>query len=381
MASKYEALGVDVDKKGIEALRDMTDDLFPGSFCSVVADPADLKLGIILHEDGAGSKPIVSYIYYKETGERHWFEPLAQDVIAMNVDDAVCIGANPIAFSDYVALNGIRLKKEDLLGGLARGFKKAFELLNSTGSKVLFSGGETADLPDIIKTFDVSGTVMARVYLSKVITGRAIAPGDMIVGLRSGGKATYETKENSGIMCNGISLVRHCLLNRQYLKKYPEVGTPEIKGYYGRFMLSEFLPELSMTIGEAILSPTRIYLPIVQEIMRQVEVKAMVHNTGGGLTKCMRLGKRIKYVKDTLPEPDPIFKLIENESKEDPWQMCRNFNMGIGFEVIVKKGDEEEVIRAAKRFGVEAQVIGHCERSAVGNTASVTQSSGTFLYR
>jgi phosphoribosylformylglycinamidine cyclo-ligase len=156
---------------------------------------------------------------------------------------------------------------------------------------------------------------------------------------------------------------------------------PEIKGYYGRFTLGEFLPELGMTIGEAILSPTRIYLPIAQEILRQVEVKAMVHNTGGGLTKCMRLGTRKKYVKESLPEPDPIFKLIENESKEDPWQMCRNFNMGIGFEVIVKKGDEEEVIRAAKRFGVGAQTIGYCERSAVGNTASIRRASSTFLYR
>jgi len=378
--SRYGSLGVDVSKKGIEAIRSITDDLFPGSFCSVVRHPADPDRGVILHEDGAGSKPIVSYICYRETGEPKWFEPLAADVVAMNVDDVVCVGGKPIAFSDYVALNALTVKKEDLLGGLARGFSKTFATLRSLGAEVLFGGGETADLPDIISTFDVSGTVYGEVPLKKVITGNEIAPRDVIVGLRSGGGCSYEEGENSGLMCNGITLARHSLLTREYLKKYPEIGCKEVKGYYGRFKVDSHIPELGTTLSEALLSPTRIYLPIALEVLKSVGVKAMVHNTGGGLTKCKRLGRKIRYVKDDLPEPDPIFTLIQRESKADWGEMCQDFNMGIGFEVIVDKGDEESVLRISKKFGVGAQVIGRCERSISGNTVLIKSRLGKFEY-
>ncbi|MEJ5293591.1 MAG: AIR synthase related protein, partial [Candidatus Methanosuratincola sp.] len=207
--SKYSELGVDVDKKGISSIKGVTEDLFPRSFCSVVRDPSDLGSGLILHEDGAGSKPIVSYLYFKETGDYRWFSGLAQDVLAMNLDDVICVGGVPIAFSDYVALNTLRLEREALLSSLASGFSGAFESLGRMGCRVLFCGGETADLPDVIRTLDVSGTVFGRVELKKVITGDAISPGDIIVGVRSGGRCSYELRMNSGIMCNGISLARH----------------------------------------------------------------------------------------------------------------------------------------------------------------------------
>ncbi|MCQ5376709.1 MAG: AIR synthase-related protein [Candidatus Methanomethylicia archaeon] len=379
--SKYDSLGVDVEKKGIEPLKEIIDDLFPGSFCSIVQDPHDPSQGMVLHEDGAGSKPILSYICYKETGDESWFEPLAQDVIAMNIDDVICVGAMPVVFSDYIALNSVRIKKSVLAKSLSRGFVKSLGLLKQLSLPLIFAGGETADLPDIVNTFDISGSVFARVQLKKVITGMEIAPGDIIVGLRSGGRANYEEKENSGIMCNGISLVRHSLLSKQYLKKYPEIGCPAIKGYFGRFTIDASPPELGMSIGEAVLSPTRIYLPVAVEILKRVVPKAIVHNTGGGLTKCMRLGRNIKYIKDSLPEPDPIFSLIQRESREDPWQMCREFNMGIGLEVVVKKGDEEEVIRSSEKFGIQAQVIGRCERSAAGNAAIIRTMKGVFIYQ
>ncbi|MBM5804543.1 MAG: hypothetical protein FJZ49_00490 [Candidatus Verstraetearchaeota archaeon] len=379
-SSRYRSLGVDISKKGIEALRSITDDLFPASFCSVVKHPTDPERGIILHEDGAGSKPIVSYICYRETGEPRWFEPLAVDVIAMNVDDVVCVGGRPIAFSDYVALNALMVKKEDLLGGLARGFSKTFAMLRALGIEVLFSGGETADLPDIIRTFDVSGTVYGEVSLQKVITGNEIAPGDVIVGLRSGGRCSYEKGENSGLMCNGITLARHSLLTREYLKKYPEIGCKEVKGYYGRFKVDSQFPELGTMLGEALLSPTRIYLPIALNILKRVSVKAMVHNTGGGLTKCKRLGRKIRHVKDSLPEPDPIFNLIKRESKADWREMYQDFNMGVGFEVVVEKGDEESILKISKKFGVGAQVIGRCERSASGNAVMIKSGFGKFEY-
>lgn len=378
--SIYGSLGVDVSKRGINALKKITSDLFPGSFCSVVRHPSDSERGIILHEDGAGSKPIISYICYRETGDARWFEPLATDVIAMNVDDVVCIGGIPIAFSDYIALNPFAVRKQDLLGWLAKGFEKTFSMLRSLKIDVLFSGGETADLPDVVRTFDISGTVYGEVELEKVITGERISPGDAIVGLRSGGGCSYEQVKNSGLMCNGITLARHSLLRREYLRKYPEIGSKEVKGYNGRFRVDSHLPELGMTVGEALLSPTRIYLPIALEVLKNVDVKAMVHNTGGGLTKCKHLGQKILYIKDNLPKPEPIFTLIQHESKADWREIYQDLNMGVGFEIIVGKGEEESVIKASEKFGVGAQVIGRCERSTSGNTVLIRSSFGKFKY-
>jgi phosphoribosylformylglycinamidine cyclo-ligase len=379
MPSIYKSLGVDVEKKGIDALRKVTDDLHPEAFCSIVRHPLAKGRALVLHEDGAGTKPIVSYLAYKETGDPKWFEPLAADVLAMNIDDIVCVGAVPLAFSDYIALNGFTVDKQDLLEGLAAGFSQAFSVLRDTGSQILFSGGETADLPDIVRTFDVSGTVYGEVDLGSVITGSLIEPGDSIVGLRSGGSCRYENYKNSGLMCNGITLARHSLLTPDYAKGHPEAsrenGTLE-----GRYRLDSEPDGLGMTIGEALISPTRIFLPIAAKILRDVPVKAMVHNTGGGLTKCKRLGRGILYVKNNLPEPDPLFNLIQKESSTGWDEMYQDFNMGIGFEVIVEKGDVETVIKAAARFGVGAQIIGHCERSEAGNAVFIESAMGRFRY-
>ncbi|XRH75686.1 MAG: AIR synthase related protein [Candidatus Methanosuratincola verstraetei] len=379
--SKYSELGVDVDKKGISSIKGVTHDLFPDSFCSVVRDPDDPKSGLILHEDGAGSKPIISYIYSRETGDYSWFSGLAQDVLAMNLDDVVCVGGVPVAFSDYVALNTIRLERESLLSSLASGFSRTFGTLGRLGCRVLFCGGETADLPDIIRTLDVSGTVFGRVKLENMITGNDISPGDVIVGIVSGGRCSYEERENSGIMCNGISLARHSLLRSDYFKKYPEIGQEGSRGYYGRYWIDDDLPDLGMTVGEALLSPTRIFLPIVIDMLKRVPVKALVHNTGGGLTKSLRIGKDILYIKDSLPDPDPIFRLIGKESGESPREMCRNYNMGIGMEVVVGKGQEEEVIRSAEKFKVGAHVIGRCERSNGKNAVLIRRGSEEYLFQ
>ncbi|MCX8183703.1 MAG: AIR synthase-related protein [Crenarchaeota archaeon] len=380
MTSRYEELGVDVSKKGVELLKKITDDLFPEAFSPVVKDSLNPGWGIVLHTDGAGTKPVVSYVYYKETGEEELFETLADDVVAMNVDDAACVGGVPAAFSDYVAVNPFKVPKQELLKSLAKGFSRVFSRLKENRVEILFSGGETADLPDIVRTFDVSGTVMARVELSKVITGGGISPGDIIVGLRSGGKSTFDEKENSGIMCNGITLARHCLLSKEYLNKYPEIGS-EAKGYYGRFKIDSFVDELNMSIGEALLSPTRIYLPIILEVLKRVKVKAIIHNTGGGLTKCLKIGRNIRYVKDNLPEPDPIFRLIQAESRETLRNMYRSFNMGIGLEMIVEKGCEDTVVDISEKFHVGAQVIGRCEKSSGGNSLTVISKEGRFEYQ
>jgi phosphoribosylformylglycinamidine cyclo-ligase len=218
------------------------------------------------------------------------------------------------------------------------------------------------------------------VKLNDIVTGAEISPGDPIVGLRSSGKSKYEKYENSGIMCNGLTLARHCLLSKMYVEKYPEVRSPEVKDYFGRFKLDTSVPELGMSVGEALLSPTRIYLPIALEVLKKTRVKAMVHNTGGGLTKSLRIGNNIKYIKNNLPEPDPIFKLILSECKEEPREIYRSFNMGIGFEIIVEKGSEDEVLSISEKFGVEAQVIGYCEKSSIGNSVVIESKFGKFMY-
>ncbi|MCX8182633.1 MAG: AIR synthase-related protein [Candidatus Methanomethyliaceae archaeon] len=377
---RYEALGVDVHKKGISSFRCIIDELFPGSFCPVIKHPLDPSRGIILHEDGAGSKPIVSYLYYKETGDPKYFCGLAKDVVAMNVDDVVCVGATPLAISDYIALNPFKLRKEELLGALAEGFSEVLQELRRVGSELCFCGGETAELPDIIRTFDISCTVYAEVPLKYVITGSQITPGDTIVGVRSGGKYSMENKENSGIMCNGITLARHTLLSGDYPKKYPEILCPEVNGYSGRFRLNSYLDELGMTVGEALISPTRIYMPLILEILRRAEVKAIIHNTGGGLTKCLRVGRGVKYIKDKLPEPDPIFLLIQREGKIGWKEMYQVFNMGVGIELVVDKENLERVIEICEKFRADAQLIGRCERSSERNTLFIKSKMGTFSY-
>lgn len=378
--NKYGSLGVDVYKTGISSFKQIIDELFPGSFCSVLRHPLDPSKGIILHEDGAGTKPIISYLYYKETEDPSHFKGLARDVIAMNIDDVVCVGATPLAVSDYVALNPFALNKEELLGALAGGFSEVLQELRYAGTELCFCGGETAELPDIVRTFDISCSLYAEVPLNSVITGSQVMPGDVIVGIRSGGKSAYERKENSGLMCNGITLARHALLSNEYAKKYPEVTCPGVKGYNGRFRLETYLDELGMTVGEALISPTRIYTPLVLELLRKVNVKALIHNTGGGLTKCLRVGKGIRYIKDSLPDPDPIFKLIQKEGDVSWQEMYRVFNMGVGMEVVVHNNDVEKVLMVCERFGVGAQPIGRCERSTDGNYLIIRSKFGEFNY-
>ncbi|NHV60967.1 MAG: phosphoribosylformylglycinamidine cyclo-ligase [Candidatus Verstraetearchaeota archaeon] len=377
---KYESLGVDVHKAGIHSFKRIIDELFPGSFCPILKHPLDPSKGIILHEDGAGTKPIVSYLFYKETGDPKYFSGLAKDVIAMNVDDVICVGATPLAMSDYIALNPFVLEKGELLGALADGFSTVLNELRCIGSDLCFCGGETAELPDIIRTFDISCTVYAEVPIKYAITGSQICPGDIIVGLRSGGRSSLEDRENSGLMCNGITLARHVLLSSEYPEKYPEIICPEVEGYRGRYKLDSYVDELGMTVGEALISPTRIYLPLVQEVLRKVEVKALVHNTGGGLTKCLRVGRSVSYIKDTLPEPDPIFQLIQKEGKVEWREMYQVFNMGVGMELVVGRESLDQVIDVCDKFRVGAQKIGRCERSSGGNSLLIKSRMGTFNY-
>ncbi|MBS7606545.1 phosphoribosylformylglycinamidine cyclo-ligase [Candidatus Bathyarchaeota archaeon] len=384
MRSKYAESGVDVKKRGIECFRSILNNLFPEAFCVISEDPNLPGYGLVTHTDGAGSKPVQAYLHWKETGDIRWFKGLAQDVLAMNIDDIICVGAKPINFVDYVAINPLRVDKIGLLKILSSGFEECINILGAQGVKLLFSGGETADLPDQIRTLDIAATMNGRVSLSRVLTGEKIEPGDVIIGLRSGGKTNYERNENSGIMCNGLTLARLCLMRKDYQEKYPEIlESPDGKrSYYGRFKFDDYLDELGMTVGEALLSPTRLYAPVILKVMERFGeyISGLVHNTGGGLTKCLRIGRNIHYIKDNLFNPDPIFILIQRESKE-PWKyMFENYNMGVGFEIIAKTEAASDIISISEKYDLETKIIGVCQKSRDGNKLTIKSQYGEFQY-
>ena len=380
--SRYRALGVDVKKEGIGAFKGVVDNLYPGAFCVVTPDPSNPERGLVSHADSAGSKPILSYICYKESGDPSWFKGLAQDAVAMNIDDIICVAAEAVAFIDYIAFNTLHIDRVEMLAALSEGFADCFEMLAENGIPVLFGGGETADLPDQMRTLDICGALFGHVDLEKVVTGYEISPGDAIVGLRSGGKVMYEEGVNSGIMCNGLTLARNGLLSRDYLEAYPEAAHPGKGRFTGRFRYDDRPDGLGMTVGEALTSPTRIFAPIAAAVLERVgrAVHGMVHNTGGGQTKCLSLGKDIRYVKDSMLEPDPIFGLIQREANVDWREMYEDFNMGVGFEFIVDTDVVDEVIEIAEGFGVGVQVVGHCEREERGNSLIVESEYGKFSY-
>jgi phosphoribosylformylglycinamidine cyclo-ligase len=383
MSSKYAETGVDVKKLGIEVFEKTVNNVFPSAFCVVSKDPDDPTLGLVTHADSAGSKPVQAYLNWKESGNMSCFRGLAQDVLAMNLNDVICVGVKAINFIDYIALNPYLIPKVELLKEINSGFEECFRILDDYDENILFSGGETADLPDQIRTLDVSGVVNGRINLSETITGEKISPGNIIIGLRSGGKTKYESKMNSGIMCNGLTLARLCLLDKRFQEKYPEITNPQGKGYYGRFKPDSYIDSLEMTVGEALVSPMRFYTPVVSAILDKCRsgITGLVHNMGGGLTKGLRIGMNINFVKDDLIELDPIFKLIQRESGETWKNMFENYNMGIGFEIISKKEKVEEILDISESFGLEAKIIGRCEKSDGENQVSIKSFFGKFNYK
>lgn len=381
MGSKYAELGVDVKKKGIEHFEGIVDNDYPRAFCVVTKTRFFPTHGVVLHSDSVGTKPIQSYLNWKEAGNFESFLGLAQDVVAMNVDDVICVGAFPLSFVDYLALNPFRIPKEELLKTLSQGFKECFSFLRTHGVDTQFAGGETADLADIIRTMDLSGTTLGLVELDDVISGKEISEGDLIIGLRSGGRTKLEKTLNSGIMCNGITLARHALITREISEKYPEARDVRAGPYVGRFRPDQYVDALEMTAGEAITSPTRLFAPIILKVLEEYgpHVKGLVHNTGGGQTKCLRIGEGVHYVKKSL-DVDPIFPLIQESSGEAWRTMFENFNMGTGFEIIVDAEAAEDVLRVPLSFGLPAEIIGRCEKAEGANQVTIHSPWGTFQY-
>jgi len=380
----------DIHKTGTRVFQ--IENLFPYSFVPVQKDPSSKEWGRIMHSDGAGSKPILNYLHWKETNNIEIFRWIADDVVAMNLDDIFCVTVDPaVEFVDYVAINRFKLPKEEFLEVLNNGFKRAFETLEKYGIKINWLGGETAEASDQVRTVDVSGTVRARVKIKDAITGERVMPGDVIIGLGSYGKGAWEEIENSGIMSNGITVARHCLMTPDYVAKYPEIADPEIREYKGKFKTGQYLEELKMTVGEALVSPTRIFAPVLKLIIEKYgseNIHGITHNTGGGLTKTLRIGKGIHYIKNNLLPIPPIFSLIQKES-ERPWQsMFEGLNNGIGMEIVASKEFAPRIIKDVEQFNIPVSIIGYCAANkdkekfstSHGNRMTIISEFGVFKY-
>jgi len=384
MRSRYGALGVDVHKRGIEAFRDTAAGLYRHAFCEIHPDPDMPGYGYVHHADGAGSKSVQNYLNWAVTGDLGAFRGMANDAAGMNLGDVFAVGVPTSgSFVDYVAINRMHVPKGDVLRILAEDFTSIFEMLRGFGINIKFAGGETADLPDQVRTLDVSGAIHARYKLPDVITGEAVGPGDVIIGIASGGQAKYEGRPAGAIMSNGLTLARHCLMRPEFAERHPEIREPG-KEYYGPFSPTDKVQGVVGTIGEEITRPTRIFAPVFKGVIEQFgdSVHGIVFNTGGGHTKCLRLGSGVRYVKDSLPEPPAIFRLVQEHGKVSWREMHTDFNMGVGAELYVDPGANSEVSDfVQEQFGIDSWRIGECARAIGPNKLRLETPYGNFNHR
>jgi phosphoribosylformylglycinamidine cyclo-ligase len=366
----YEERGVSAEKTDVKrAISGLHSNLFPGAFCWVVGDVFTGNPGKVLisHADGAGTKASVAYIQYKETGDPSVFRGIAQDSLAMNVDDMATIGCfGPYLFSNTIGRNA-KLVGGDVISAVIDGYQDRIALLEQHGIHLEVCGGETADMGDVVRTIVVDSTLSAMMDRADVIDASNIAAGQAIVGIASYGQASYETRPNSGVGSNGFTALRHDLLHGSYRDKYPETFAPEIrdKAYAGRHLLSDKPSGMDMTVGEALLSPTRFYAPILAKIVKACRsaISGIIHNTGGGQTKCLNFGQGIHYVKDKLIPLPPLFELVRAETKLPLKQLARTFNLGTRMEIVCDEAALGTIVAIARDFGVHAQRVGHTEGS------------------
>ncbi len=370
--SRYAARGVSAGKEEVHAAVDKLDaGLFPGSFCKITRDflTGSKNLCNAIHSDGSGTKSIIAYLQYKESGDASVFRGISQDSIVMNIDDLLCIGAfDRILISNTVNRNARNFPGE-ALAQLISGAEDFLEKLRSYGMKIYSGGGETADVGDLTGAVVVDTCAVAVMARKNVISGAKITPGLAIVGLSSSGRANYEEFENSGIGSNGLTSARHDMLSPYYAKKYPETfdaGTDKKLVYCGPYRLGDKLEGSDMSVGEALLSPTRTYAPVIMKIAKKHPglMRGLVHCSGGGQTKCLRFGRGVHFVKDALFPVPPVFRAIQKASGTSDAEMHEVYNMGHRMEVYCKPSDVGKVAKIAGDFGVEARQIGRTEKSA-----------------
>jgi phosphoribosylformylglycinamidine cyclo-ligase len=386
----YSKLGVSSKKEDVhKAIQDIDKGLFPGAFCKIVADIQNRdEYCSIFHADGAGTKASLAYMYYKETGDLSVFKGIVRDAVVMNIDDLLCIGATgPVFLSNAIGRNN-KLISGDIISVLINEYSNYSKELSSWGLKTIPCGGETADVGDLVKTLMVDATVFTTMRREHVIDASKINKKDLIIGLASFGKSSYEKEDNSGIGSNGLTLARHGTLSHIYYEKYPECydnNLDEDLVFFGEYELTDKVDELESSVGKELLSPTRTYTPILLEILKtyRTEINGIIHNTGGGQTKVLNFGNGIKYIKNNLFKPPPIFKIIQESSNTSWKEMYQVFNMGHRMEIYCNESISDDIIHIAKKYEVDAKIIGLCENSPIKNknVLEIETPYGKFEYK
>ncbi|MGE9297338.1 MAG: AIR synthase related protein [Puniceicoccales bacterium] len=385
-SGRYAARGVSSSKQEVHATVDkLNRGLFPGAFCKITEDylTGDPNKCNVIHSDGSGTKSNVAYLHYRETGDASVFRGIAQDSIVMNVDDLLCVGVTSgVLLSSTVNRNARRFPGA-ALAELIQGTEDFLARLREFGFGIQSGGGETADVGDLVGTVTVDSCATAILNRDDVITGDKIRPGLAIIGISSAGQANYEDTPNSGIGSNGLTSARHDLLSPYYREKYPETydaTTDKELVYCGPHKLADALPGGDgMTVGQALLSPTRTYAPVVAKLLRDFpgQIRGLVHCSGGGQTKCLRFGRKVHFIKDSLMPIPPIFSEIQKASGSKWKEMYQVYNMGHRLEVFCPKSSVKRIIAAIESFGLEAQPIGHTAKSEKPNGANhLTLSHG-----
>ena len=382
--SRYQARGVSADKTEVHDAVDKLDGgVVPGAFCKITEDflSGDPYKCNVIHADGSGSKSIIAYLHYKETGDPSVFHGIAQDSIVMNLDDLLCVGVNDrILFSSTINRNALNCPGE-VVNALIQGAEAFMANMRDHGVDLFSGGGETADVGDLTGTVVVDSCAVAIMHKDRVITND-IRPGLAIIGLASAGQSTYEDTENSGIGSNGLTSARHDMLHDDYARRYPESydsNMPKDLVYCGPWRLDDRLPDSSLSIGAALLSPTRSYAPVVQVLLAEMAdaVNGIIHCSGGAQTKCLKFGSGVHFVKDDLFPPPVVFNAIQSASGTDWKEMYKVFNMGHRMEIYVPPSKTNEVIDIAQSFNIPARQIGFTER-ANDNQLTLTDCHGNM---
>ena len=384
---RYDMRGVSASKEDVHnAIKKIDKGIFPKAFCKIIPDilGGDPDYCHIMHADGAGTKSSLAYLYWKETGDLSVWKGVAQDAVVMNIDDLLCVGATDnILLSSTIGRNK-NLIPGEVISAIINGTQEFLDELNRLGVNIISTGGETADVGDLVRTVIVDSTVTCRMPRSQVIDNANIKGGDVIVGLASFGKATYEDKYNGGMGSNGLTSARHDVFAKYLATAYPESydhAVPEQLVYAGSKRLTDSIEGVDVDAGQLVLSPTRTYAPIIKRILDTMrsEIHGMVHCTGGAQTKVMHFVENKHVIKDNLFPIPPLFKLIKEESATDWKEMYKVFNMGHRMEIYTAEENAQQIIHIAREFGVEARIIGHVE-DAEHNHLTIKSEYGTFEY-
>ena len=388
MSKRYMQRGVSAHKEDVHnAIRNIDKGLYPKSFCKIIPDilTSSKDHALVMHADGAGTKSSLAYLYWKETGDMSVWKGVAQDALIMNIDDLLCVGVTKnIMLSSTIGRNK-NLIPSEVISEIINGTEELVRDLSNFGITIFTTGGETADVGDLVRTIIVDSTVASRISRDEIIDNSKIKPGCLIIGLSSFGQSTYESRYNSGIGSNGLTSARHDIFNKILAKKYPESFDPKVPEklvYSGSRLLTEKIEGLKLDIGSLVLSPTRTYAPVVQKIFEEVSrslIYGMIHCTGGAQTKILHFIDNLHIVKDNLYKPPIIFDLIQKESGASPKEMYQVFNMGHRMELYVEPSIAEDIIEISKDFSVDAQVIGHVE-SSKNKKLTLDTAYGTITY-